>query len=527
MPADHQPGNPLTSTAIRPWTFKPRWRIEGSLVTLTPLHIGSGASTSHPDLLVAEEGVEINGHIVDHAGRACIFGSTLKGCVRSWLEDVCKDTPDHEARRDHLLGQGPKEKKALQPAEGESAQPAESVDDQAVPRGGAAEFHDALLTMCRTEPTPLPYWRPDRQTWIETSTSIDRATRTAAPNHLIHNECVPAGVGFDVVITGCFQEEDMRWLLATLDGFNYSRRPILLGADTRSGKGRLRWELGGVFTMARKDVRSWLNRADRGLAEGQMRQIANTELAKELPPPLEPTDTDILTIPITLKFDSHFLVNDPPTAREMKEKEGANKPPNHRPRLTEMGCALLPAKSFRGALRSQAERILRTLGLPACSPTDPKGTNSCAQLLAAGKEIKELCLACQTFGAPGWRSPLAISDFHLNEEGCDQVMQEFVAIDRFTGGAKDQAKFNALALYCPVLEGCLRVHTPALSQKGWALLALTLRDLKEGDITFGFGAAKGYGTCTWQTTGTCWEEEEFQTCIKAALAAFRDGIPND
>lgn len=106
-------------------------------------------------------------------------------------------------------------------------------------------------------------------------------------------------------------------------------------------------------------------------------------------------------------------------------------------------------------------------------------------------------------------------------------MQEFVAIDRFTGGAKDQAKFNALALYRPVLEGCLRVHTPALSQNGWALLALTLRDLKEGDITFGFGAAKGYGTCTWQTTGTCWEEEEFQTCIKAALAAFRDGIPND
>ena len=28
------------------------------------------------------------------------------------------------------------------------------------------------------------------------------------------------------------------------------------------------------------------------------------------------------------------------------------------------------------------------------------------------------------------------------------------------------------------------------------LLALTLRDLLEGDVTFGFGAAKGYGACT-------------------------------
>ncbi|WP_448872442.1 RAMP superfamily CRISPR-associated protein [Desulfobulbus propionicus] len=530
MSTNNSPGNSASPATLPTWTFKPRWRIQGCLVTLTPLHIGSGATITHPDLVTTEGEVEVNGHIVDHSGCACIFGSTFKGCLRGWLEKNCTDDTGTMERLYHLLGRGPDktatgQNKTAAQNKGDNTQ---KSDDEDLTRGGAAEFHDAPLTMRRTEPTPLPYWRPDRQTWIETSTSIDRDTRTVIANHLIHNECVPPGVGFDVVISGCFEEGDMRRLLAAMEGFNCAHNPVLLGADTASGKGRMLWERGSVSTMNKDDVLAWIRSPDRGLAEDQLRRIADTELGEKECIALKPAHEEILTIPITLQFDSHFLVNDPPTAKEVQKGKGEDetkKPPSHRPRLDAGGCALLPAKSFRGALRSQAERILRTLGLPACHPTDTKGPETCGQRLMAGGTTSDLCLACQVFGAPGWRSPLEISDFHLSEDGCDQMIQEFVAIDRFTGGAKDSAKFNALALYRPVLKGCLRVrHYQALSPEARALLALTLRDLKEGDITFGFGAAKGYGTCTWQTRDTPWETKDFQGKIGEDLKEFRKKV---
>jgi CRISPR/Cas system CSM-associated protein Csm3 (group 7 of RAMP superfamily) len=203
-----------------------------------------------------------------------------------------------------------------------------------------------------------------------------------------------------------------------------------------------------------------------------------------------------VSLAITLNFESHFLVNDPSQTGTMEEEK-----PAHAPLRDSAGRIVLPASSFRGALRSQAEKILRTLrGEQAACYPDSKGPRPACEAVYSVSELRRLCPVCQLFGAPGWRSPLGISDFKTNDVVSDDELfiQEFLAIDRFTGGGAKGAKFNARAIYRPRLSGSISINLEALARAGagcWALglLTLTLRDMIEGDIRFGFGAAKGYG----------------------------------
>ncbi len=80
--------------------------------------------------------------------------------------------------------------------------------------------------------------------------------------------------------------------------------------------------------------------------------------------------------------------------------------------------------------------------------------------------------------------------------------QEFIAIDRFTGGGIEGRKYNAEGARSQaaglVLKGQLRVDAARLERAGGGieclgLMALTLRDVAEGDVTFGWGSARGYG----------------------------------
>ena len=72
--------------------------------------------------------------------------------------------------------------------------------------------------------------------------------------------------------------------------------------------------------------------------------------------------------------------------------------------------------------------------------------------------------------------------------------QEFVAIDRFTGGAADGAKFDAVLAGITTLAGTLTIDLARLKKvddqfRSLGLLALVLRDLSEGDIVLGSGSA--------------------------------------
>lgn len=514
----------LSDRTRKPWIFRERWRIQGCLIAETPLFIGSGETTARDELKNDGKPVDIADCLRDVRGLPVIPGTSLKGVLQAWLggKERCKD----KKRILRLFGE-------------------DSDKDAGSGRGGEAEFLDARMTLLRSAETPLPHWNQNKQTWVEIINSIDRERGAAAENHLAHRETVAAGSGFDVMITGQFTEpaEDLALLMAALDGFNNERNPVTLGADTGSGKGRMRWELTTVEKLDTNRVLAWLKKPDRGMAYTAFQRVTPEELAALR------TNATAISIPgpasrnfsITLNFNGPFLVNNPPTEAEKKStNDQGSKPPDARPRTNEMGEVILPAKSFRGVLRSQGEKILRTMleldekhwNLEAinryaerhiaCRPEIP--ARACKPLKDNEDQGEQLCLACQVFGAPGWRSPLSITDFTLKEGNYERQTQEFVAIDRFTGGGKDSAKYNAFAIISPVLKGELKVDNKRLPDWGPGLLALVLRDLKEGELNFGWGAAgKGYGRCkTAEIDG--WDEEDFRKETIAAWQKLKEAV---
>ncbi len=186
---------------------------------------------------------------------------------------------------------------------------------------------------------------------------------------------------------------------------------------------------------------------------------------------------------------------------------------------------VLPGSSLRGVLRSQAERIARTMATqaawvtanpqqhfsehcPACNPLTDKTERpvaSCNSFIKIfGKKEREileqqgaedkLCLACRLFGSTWNGSRLRVEDAPFVGQRVDYKVLDFLAIDRFTGGGRDSAKFDAVVLWKPKFSVRLFLENPEPWELGW--LALVLRDLNDGLATVGFGAAKGFGQCT-------------------------------
>ena len=224
-----------------------------------------------------------------------------------------------------------------------------------------------------------------------------------------------------------------------------------------------------------------------------------------------------------------FLINNPVTSAESSF--------DHAPLLAggDREKPLLPGSSLKGALRSQAERIARTLATravhdntveaerkadflrccPACSPIVGEAEEplaSCDALLkgehlpskqAVVSTIKEvgdehLCLACRLFGSTRRGSRLRVEDAPLIGKPRYKP-QDFLAIDRFTGGGADQFKFDAAVLWQPRFKVNLFLENPEPWELGWLLL--TLRDVHERLVPLGFGASKGFGQVqakTWQ-----------------------------
>lgn len=173
---------------------------------------------------------------------------------------------------------------------------------------------------------------------------------------------------------------------------------------------------------------------------------------------------------------------------------------------------ILPGSSLRGILRFQAEKIARSLTTlnseslndflikcPACNPFADANTplTSCNDIINKYKYeyINEvhLCMACQLFGSTSKGSRLYVNDSYLNNEPQIKIM-DFLAIDRFTGGGKDSAKFDALVLWQPSFKASIFIENPKEWQMGW--LMLVLKDINDGLASIGFGQNKWFGKAT-------------------------------
>lgn len=208
-----------------------------------------------------------------------------------------------------------------------------------------------------------------------------------------------------------------------------------------------------------------------------------------------------LTFEFDLQAQGFFLTND--TTRAVMIGT------DHR------SLVFLPGSSLRGAIRSQAERIARTIAnmsaeneaqfLARCAASNPfvtvadkqHGIESSVARIRRHEHIAALRedpmsydLAEQLFGSVDWGSRLVVDDAPLVGDAKWKKL-DFVAIDRFTGGAADGAKFDAYALWQPRFRCRLHLESPEDWEIGWLLA--TLADLADGRVPVGMGASKGFG----------------------------------
>ena len=498
----------------KPLPFPERWIITGTFTTRSQLHVGTGihgwleqpegatAGTRHDKKPADSKNLIVEYHRVARAlgGKLLIPGSGWKGPVRAEFERLfgSEDMTAFFGREDH---------------------------------GGRVEFHDATFASLPPDAGKnAPHWRadkPDELTAIEASVALDRRTRTASEGKLFHTEFVPSGAVFHARLTAQgIGVDDVKRLLGALARFTGEAGAPTLGAEGANGWGRVKWDQTSVKRFGAEHFTKWLDGTGHGYA-------ACEDCAEEvtIAPDGTSAAASVLAIPITLKFHSPLLVR----RSEPPKQSGNDAIPNARPRLTPEGYALLPARSFRGALRSQCERILRTVFGDECAvgKTAPDPAHE-PEALHDSAHPETLSLAARIFGAAGWRAVLDCTDFISAEEPAlnaqrEPIEQEFVAIDRFTGGAAGERKFKWAAAwpkdaaatmdFRPVTLRFDMDRLKAAKADTWApgLLALALRDLAEGDISFGAGAGKGYGACTAEIE---WLKTDEAAAHVAALRAF-------
>ena len=496
--------------------FQDRWVIEGQLVTRSFFHLGDGRDVEWEGESAGEgRPVPLVKTVFrDARGLPCIPGSSLKAVLRAALEASGADPKD----LGFMFGRGEADTE-----EGE---------------GGTLEFSDARVPDRFQAPEFLhapPWWSDKRLTAIEAGVAINRRTRTADDSKLFHQEVVPPRITFQVRITGQnLQERQIGLLLTALDAFNHeeANAPITLGADTAGGKGRFNWQAPTVSRLNKADVPAWLQNP-RPLHEAAISQPSEQRLRLQKLHSIQiPAGSGKrLVFNLRLKFEGPFLVNDPSPRAKFEEHSDekptdAQRPPDHYPRLDVDGRPLLPESALRGAFRSQAERILRTLArsgdVPAAEAELKQPPGALTRSLTE-RDFELVPLGGRAFGTTGWASPLSFTGFTAAEASKPR-RQEFVAIDRFTGGSAPSMKFSADVVDSPVLEGTLCVRLPAWETAGIAdaakgLLGLTLRDLIEGDISFGFGAGKGFGACRAEFRDEA--SRKNYEALEPALAALR------
>jgi len=485
--------------------------ITGKLVARTALHPGTGASVAVTDDLLRRDargryllpGTAIGGALRAIATRlAPRLGGNIKIC-RALLRD--DDVPPAEREKPcgcpvcHLFGD-------INPSEGDSE--AEG--------GRASRLFIAHATAA------LP---PAHSARIRDGVGIDRASRVAARAGRVKFdlEVLPPGTAFDLRLElEDASADDERLLAAALAEWQAGR--AWLGGRVARGLGAFsleqvrltRWALetsADLIAFLQADE-PWQAASGNAVTvdEGWLCQRLN-EACATLPGAIhhnEAVARSFFTAQFDLCFDGLFLVND--------QQAAARSGFDHAPLLAQMaqdGQPILPGAGLRGVLRAQAERIVRTLATlanegedflkkcPACNPVEARAKQplaNCDSLIRTKRRREnkddsdevdepELCLACWLFGSTRRGSRFIVEDAAALATARKPL--DFIAIDRFTGGVKGNAKFDAFALWQPVFRVRCHLDNPVAWELGW--LALVLRDLHDGLLPVGFGGAKGFG----------------------------------
>ena len=388
---------------------------------------------------------------------------------------------------------------------------------------------------------------------------IDRRTRTAAARRKYDLEVVegPLDLPFTLRIDEP-EADELRYLEAVLR--RLSAGWLFLGGKTGSGLGRAeltrleRTEIelsrpeslvahllgealtagGETQVLVGGGEDGWVGEWELG-ARGEEHGPASESVGDaQTAGPQPPGAGDWAQIRLALEIDLPwgFLVHDP--------AEALARGYDHAYARRVDGSPLLSGSSLRGALRSRAEQILRTVAGRGGACDLHTAGKSCHERiekenqarkerhrtpLKLAEELSWLCPACRVFGSGRLVSSIKLTDFYpvAGREG-SRRRQEQVAIDRFTGGAAAGAKFNSELADGVTFAGEIHVELGSSRLETWGLglLALVLRDFLWEDVPLGFGTARGFNEYRVRLTGI----DRFWIEAPGALEGLGSDLPD-
>ena len=253
-------------------TFLNRYRITGTLKTVSPMHIGTGEE--RPMVFHTEEEMEkirektgkipsISTIITDHRGKPLIPGSTLRGVLRNWMLTVLEGIGTEWAKE-----RGDVERKQL--LEMDQAEQILQVKENfsflellfgTSFNSGKVEVWDAICYTDNLQPMDdkLLGWDGSRLTYVDTSVAIDPARGTAKDKLLYKADVVPPGVEFELnLVAQNLSDDELGLLLLALEGFNSQIYPIQVGARGGRGYGRMEFKMGTIYRLEQDGVKKWL-----------------------------------------------------------------------------------------------------------------------------------------------------------------------------------------------------------------------------------------------------------------------------
>lgn len=469
-----------------------RWIVEGYLEAVSPIALMTGFEEAEWDeagprkepneYAVATEkklgDLPLRAIELDASSLPYLPATAIKGVLRSIAASGLVGVSSEQLKS--LFGNFPQEDNTLAEASMKVAQ------------GGILNFLNAYLPNgAQTE------WRPA----LRGRTAIFEGSRTAEDGQLRHERIVAPGTRFFTrVIVESGTQEDVGLLLGLLDLLDGRDAWSALGSSTSHGGGKVAWSVSKVARFGGQEAKSWLETANE---DGWENFASRQDVT---PRALARMSEFRIKLPLELQIGGNFLSS----ANETYTNENGDSATRLRPIRYVGGdetTALLPGSSLNGALRAQAQRIYRTIGQDfAAWEEDDMGLPPAIENLFGSHRHRSL-LECETFCA----------------EDLEMVQQEFVAIDRFSGGAADEKKFAVRSFEAPNLKGEISIVTRRffdrdlsglsthadeveLSPEAVGLLALVLKDLASGDVPLGYGTRKGYGAVTSATSsGKGWK----------------------
>lgn len=439
--------------------------VDGKLRLTAPTHLGGGDDGNLADMALVRDSAE---------GYPLLAGTSIAGALRSylraWQQGHSKAEPGREEGGEGL---------------------AETLlgGTQADPDGAQSPLiiEDSLGALAPVE--------------IRDGVAIDGATRTARDQKKYDLELLPAGMTFDLTFELLVPDDKeladyLRAILA-LALRALAEGEIGIGARNTRGYGACtvdRWKV-TAYTMSNAadllaylaadhtDEPDWEMYAPTDVVEGDdIVALLKATLPPYPPGKLEPIhDTrQTFTLRATCALASPLLIR-----ADEAEVPGAVQPDATHIRARDLSASdptlrhpVLPGTSLAGALRARATRITNTL---------ERGNQGPAKKLI--EDLFGPLMVGEDDRARARASRLRVSERPIAD--AMSLVQNRVAIDRFTGGAADTALFAEAPLVAGTVEIVITIRDPQCAEIG--LVLLLLKDLWTGDLPLGGASSIGRG----------------------------------